>query len=35
MDEMSSESNIVRSYLEWVACLPYGVLFIIFLNLND
>ena len=25
MDEMSSESNIIRTYLEWMACLPYGV----------
>ena len=25
MDEMSSESNIIRTYLEWVASLPYGV----------
>jgi len=26
MDDMSSESNMVRTYLDWVASLPYGVL---------
>jgi len=25
MDEMSSESNIVRTYLEWLVSIPYGV----------
>jgi ATP-dependent Lon protease len=26
MDEMSSESNIIRTYLEWVASMPFGIL---------
>ena len=25
MDEMSSESNIIRTYLEWLVSIPYGV----------
>lgn len=25
MDEMSSESNMVRTYLDWITSLPYGV----------
>jgi ATP-dependent Lon protease len=25
IDEMTSESNIIRCYLEWLTSLPYGI----------
>ena len=26
MDETSSESNIIRTYLDWLVNIPYGVI---------
>ena len=27
LDETSTESNMIRSYLEWIVSVPYGVRF--------